>query len=196
MPYQPTLNQNKFEQLLLHIAERSVDDPAFGKTKLNKILYYIDFNAFGLLGHSITGATYQHRPYGPVPKEISTVRAALIAQSRAYLQPALSFGYSQDRLVAKEAADLTVFERAELDIIDAVVSWLRTYSAKRVSDMSHREFGYRTTKNGDVIAYESAYISAEGPTPDDHARADEIWAYLFEEGPAPTPVRVTAVVAA
>jgi len=49
-------DDSKFKELLLYVAEQSVGDPHFGKTKLNKILYYIDFQAHGVLGEPVTGA--------------------------------------------------------------------------------------------------------------------------------------------
>ncbi len=39
------------------------------KTKLNKLLFYLDFLAYKYGGYSITGLQYRAIPYGPVPAE-------------------------------------------------------------------------------------------------------------------------------
>ena len=57
----------KLKELVLYIAQKSEDDPSFGATKLNKILFAADFYFFGQTGRSITGASYVHRGKGPVP---------------------------------------------------------------------------------------------------------------------------------
>ena len=49
---------------------RSQDDRAFGATKLNNLLYFSDFQAYGALERSITGATYQRLDHGPAPREL------------------------------------------------------------------------------------------------------------------------------
>ena len=36
--------------------------------KLNKLLYRADFEAFRLLGHPITGETYEKQEFGPVAR--------------------------------------------------------------------------------------------------------------------------------
>lgn len=53
---------------MLYIAKRSLTDPYFGYVKLNKILFYADFVAYGELGKPITGATYIRNLYGPTPR--------------------------------------------------------------------------------------------------------------------------------
>ena len=61
---------SKFRELVLYIAEQSEGDPRFGAVKLNKILYYSDFEAFRVLGESITGATYRKLSEGPAPLQM------------------------------------------------------------------------------------------------------------------------------
>ncbi|HZQ34888.1 MAG TPA: hypothetical protein VFD32_03070 [Dehalococcoidia bacterium] len=51
------IDSRKLGELILYVAEKSSDDPRFGATKLNNILFFSDFLAFGQLGRSITGAT-------------------------------------------------------------------------------------------------------------------------------------------
>jgi hypothetical protein len=61
-------DDRKMTELILYLASRSEEDPRFSATKLNKLLFYCDFTAYRHLGQSITGHSYQKRPFGPVSK--------------------------------------------------------------------------------------------------------------------------------
>lgn len=175
--YQP----QKMEELLLYVADASKDDPSFGKTKLNKILYFIDFYAYGQLGSPVTGATYQHRPFGPVPQEIVSARAALIWNGAAEVVGQDRFGYAQHRLVPSRKSDISVFSSAEVSLIDDVLAALRDKSGVEVSEMSHQEIGWRITSDAEVIPYESVFISNRPLTADDIRRGQEIYKIIQNE---------------
>lgn len=166
----------KMCELLLLVAERSVDDRNFGKTKLNKILYYIDFEAFAQLGRSITGAQYQRRPYGPVPREITSARQDLLLRSEAREETADRFGRPQGRLVALRKADQSVFSVEELGIIQDVVGALRHMTGVAVSEKSHRELGWKVVKDGEDIPYETVFLDSRPLTDDDVRRGQELFA--------------------
>lgn len=66
-------DRSKFKELVLYLSAASTADEGFGMVKLNKLLYHADFEAYRLLGHSITGATYEKQAYGPVARELPLV---------------------------------------------------------------------------------------------------------------------------
>ena len=72
-----TFNKDGFKALVLYIADKCSDDPHFGATKFNKILFYADFLSYGLYGQPITGATYFRLPKGPAPKQWLQVRGEM-----------------------------------------------------------------------------------------------------------------------
>lgn len=171
-------NQKKFDELLLHIAELSADDETFGKTKLNKILYYADFLAYGTSGESITGATYQRRPFGPVPKEIAGARQRLQSQQRVQLEQFSYFGRQQERMTPLQGADLTVFTRDELALVTRVVKMLRDLNGSEVSDLSHQELGWRLADDGETIPYDTVFLNPVQLTSENIRRGREIDAEL------------------
>lgn len=172
---------NKLEQLLLHVAEESVGDPKFGKTKLNKILFYIDFFAYGRFGQPVTGAEYLRRPYGPVPRQVVAARNALLARGDAVIEPADWFGLPQERLVAKGKADLSVFSQAEKSFIDFVIKALWDENGSQVSDISHHEPGWKIADDGEVIPYQAVFLSSRELTADDIRRGQEVYRILAAE---------------
>jgi hypothetical protein len=177
-PTRPALDESKFRELLLYIAEESVGDSKFGKTKLNKILFYVDFLAYGIFGRPVTGATYQRRPYGPVPREISYVRNSLLESGEAEVQYVERFGLTQERLIAKRPPNLSLFTQAEKQHVDAVIRALWNRNGIEASELSHREPGWKLARERQTIPYEAVFLSPEDLTPDDIDQGQRVWAKL------------------
>jgi hypothetical protein len=156
-------NREKFRQLVLYIAAASEDDPRFGATKLNKVLYFSDFEAFGLFGTPITGATYQKLDHGPAPREILPVLREMEAEGSIRREEHRYFHLLQKRVVPEERPDTTVFGAHEIELVDAVLIELRDLDASQVSALSHLDVGWRLAKPGEAIPYATAYISDRRP---------------------------------
>ncbi len=170
-PNAPTdaFQPQKFQELVLYIAEKCNADPNFGKTKLNKILFFADFLAYGMFGRSITGATYQRRDFGPVPKEITSARRSLVDMGAATIEYQRRFNYPQERLVAKRPANPSLFTLDEKRLVDDVIRELWHHSAVSVSDLSHREVGWRLADDREVIPYNTVFLSQRSTTATDIA---------------------------
>src|SRR6266498_2034018 len=66
--------EERLREMILYICAKCADDPAFGATKLNKILWFSDFLAYFQRGVPITGVAYQRLSRGPAPKRLVPVR--------------------------------------------------------------------------------------------------------------------------
>lgn len=154
---------SKLQELILHFARKSEGDSSFGAVKLNKLLFYADFAFFRSHGRSITGESYVKRAQGPCPANIVKALKGLEAAKRAATQSTTYFGRPQKKTVALVDADLSSFNGNEIAIVDEVLEWLRDKNASEVSEMSHRELGWELAKDGEVIPYGTALISAEAP---------------------------------
>ena len=174
MAAQTKFNGKKFRELLLYIASKSVDDPRFGATKLNKILYYADFAAFRIFGQPITGARYKRLSEGPVPHQLLTERSRLVNNERAMVEKRQYYSGSQHRLVAVDQPDESIFSHGELRIVDEVIEDLLPLDARGVSDRSHKEPGWLAASDNQTIPYEMALLSSAPPTPEQEAGAMEL----------------------
>jgi hypothetical protein len=165
----------RLQEAILYIAERSKDDPRFGAVKLNKILYYADFEAFRRFGTPITGATYQHLAQGPAPKELLIAKRALesrkelVEESRSYLNR------EQKRIVPQRHANVELFHPEELMILDQVIGDLWLANGSQVGALSHEEWGWKFTELGETIPYESAWLSPEPLSQEQIERGQELW---------------------
>ena len=160
-----TFQSQKFRELVLYVAEASEDDPRFGATKLNKILYFSDFKAFGIRGKSITGATYQRLDRGPAPRELLPALRQMNAEGEIETFERSYFNRPQKVIRALRASDAPkILDAGELEIVDAVIRELKELNAAQVSALSHLEAGWRIARDREEIPYETAYISDREPT--------------------------------
>ena len=159
--YAPTFNSRKFRDLMLYLAHISRDDRSFGATKLCKLLYYCDFGYFWRNRTSITGATYEKQPRGPIPTQFAAERESLVRAEEAVVESERVLNFIQHRLtpVADCSHKARVFSNDELNIIHRAHSDLHGMTASQVSDLSHSEPGWILTDYYDVIPYESVFIA-------------------------------------
>lgn len=170
--YNPDIGDgSRFRDLVLYISKQYEKDPTFGAIKLNKVLYYADFYAYRVLGHSITGATYQKLPEGPAPRQLLEQRRILVDGGHARLVARPYFNGVQHRLFVvpgHEVDPKNVFADQELTIIDEVIDFFRGKTAREVSDYSHRERGWVLVDYGEDIPYETAWLSTDPMEEDEY----------------------------
>lgn len=151
-------SRNRLRELILFVAERSLDDPTFGAVKLNKILFYADFISFARFGEAITGTPYKRLPLGPVPTAARAVRAEMEAEEEIFVAME---GYSpnpQHRVVARREADLSRFKARDIALVDGVIEALSGISGSAISEASHDRV-WQAVGPYETIPYEAAYIS-------------------------------------
>jgi len=165
----------KFKELLLYLAQRSAGDPLFGATKLNKLLFYCDFLAYGQLGRSVTGARYQRLKHGPAPRQLVPIQRELEAEGAMSVQVRQFFNQVQKRPVAMRPPNLGLFSGEEIALVDMLLEVLRHYSASEVSALSHLEAGWQLVDDGEDIPYESVFLSPPGLTEDDVDQGLKLW---------------------
>ena len=171
---EPTFNEEKFRELVLYIALRSDDDKRFGAIKLNKILFYSDFNAYRELGEPITGAAYQHLGEGPAPRELLPVRKKMMDGDELKIEPRLYFGKVQNRIIPLRPPNLNLFTIAEIRIVEEVINTFWELSGTELSKRSHEEYGWRLTDDNETIPYAAALFSEEPLTQEQIERGQEV----------------------
>jgi len=65
------INKEKYLNAILYFIE-NCNNKYLGTTKLNKLLYYLDFISFRDREKTVTGDVYIHQSFGPVPAEIES----------------------------------------------------------------------------------------------------------------------------
>ncbi len=153
----PTLQVNKFKNVLLYILERCAGKPNVGETVLNKLLYFSDFNYYELYEEHLTGAKYRKLPFGPVPQKLDTIINQMIDKGQLQRVKTDYHGYPQTRYLPLEKADLTELRASEKEVIDRVIELMSDWSANMISDYSHKDLPWEVTDEGKDISYNLAF---------------------------------------
>ena len=165
--------REKFKELVLFFADACKNDPCFGSINLNKMLSLAENLAYLAQGRPIAGATYQHLPLGPAPKELVPVRRELIAEGRLDLVERSFLGKKQKRPVALSGPNMSMFNDIEREVCDYVVGLFSNRLACENSDWSHEVPGWRLTAEGEEIPYSAAFLGLRKQTV---TSADQQWA--------------------
>lgn len=153
----PTLQVNKFKNVLLYILERCAGKPNVGETVLYKLLYFSDFNYYELYEEHLTGAKYRKLPYGPVPQKMDTIINQMIDKGQLQRVKTDYHGYPQTRYLPLEKADLTELRASEKEVIDRVIEQMSDWSASAISNYSHKDMPWLASQEGEEINYELAF---------------------------------------
>jgi len=153
----PTLQVNKFKNVLLYLLERCAGKPNVGETVLYKLLYFSDFNYYELYEEHLTGAKYRKLPYGPVPQKLDTIMGQLIEKGQIQKVRTDYHGYPQTRYLPLVKADLTELKASEKEVIDRVIDQMSDWSAAAISMYSHKDMPWLASKEGEEINYELVF---------------------------------------
>ena len=170
---------DRFAELTLHLCAQSRDDERFGVTKLNKLLFLVDAEAFRRSGKTITGVEYQKLPHGPCPRPMVPVLRKLEASGELSVEERDFHGRTQRRPVATRAADLSLFSDEELGIVEETVSREESSSASELSERTHRMPAWRCVEDNDTIPLDLLLVESA----DVHPASEEVlaWAASLED---------------
>jgi uncharacterized phage-associated protein len=141
-------DDTKLAELILLISEYSQADKKFGAIKLNKLLFYCDFNAYLSHGVPITGQQYFALPQGPAPKRLKPVIERMKRNEQLAYQ-----------LVAYHG-----FTARQIDLIHRILEKCWNKSAIEISDESHLFWGWKVARPREVIPYSTALVGKRLPT--------------------------------
>ena len=154
--------KDKMKHVILYFLEH-INNFHLGRTKLMKLLYYVDFDSFEKYGAPVTGAKYRKLPLGPVPDEAEEVISEMEARDEVEQIKAVSYvggkptQYVQNRLISKNAKfNPSLFTGAEMEVIERVAKVWEDATATAMKEASHKEAPWAGTEDGKTIDYEMA----------------------------------------
>ncbi len=121
------------------------------RTKLNKLLFYADFLLQKTRGRMLTGLPYVRMQYGPMPCGSELVYSALQGLGVLDIEAIEKEDFVAYLHRSKRSARLDVFDQTELACLTYVQEHFRGWSAKAVSDYSHKEKAWLQTPQGEPI---------------------------------------------
>lgn len=142
----------RLKNLLLYVLNKMGE---VFQTKMNKVLFYIDFLSYRERGMAISGLAYNALGYGPVPQRWDRVYSAF---DEVIPQPRLVHDQESIALTTNDVADISCFTEQELAVIDYVCSKMKDLSARDISELSHREPAWQNhLRQSETIPYSEAF---------------------------------------
>lgn len=149
-------SEEKQKNAILYFLEHA-NNPTLGKTKLLKLLYFLDFGFFEKHGESVTGDTYKKLQFGPVADRSMRLLDEMEASEEVTRVPTQAGPYDQTRYVSNVRADLSVFNGAELEELEDVARTYAHYTGSQVTQITHDEAPWKATEDGELIDYRLAW---------------------------------------
>ena len=124
-------------------------------TSMNKYLWFIDYLSFNQRGISITGLTYEHEKFGPaiIEKEYNDISFISDKYSKEYYE---NENGTTTKIISNKNFDLSQLRDEEIEIIDTIIKILKNKSVTEISELSHREEGWKKTKRFERISFDYA----------------------------------------
>jgi uncharacterized phage-associated protein len=112
-----------------------------GKTKLFKLLFFLDFEHFKLVGRSVTGSRYNAWEMGPVPADLAGEFEQLGEDIRACVEvrTTLTMKGKMQKIVPRKAFDSRHFSKRELELMDQLAREYRNATAAQIIEETHLE---------------------------------------------------------
>lgn len=146
------LDIEKIENIISYIASKVKN---LTITSLNKYLWYIDMLSFNQRSIAITGLTYQNQKFGPtiVDKKYDEISLLDDKYTREDIE---TENGNTTKIISNGNYNLDKITGSEKKIIDAIIKMLKNKSVTDISEMSHREDGWKKTKRFERISFEYA----------------------------------------
>ncbi|EKF17623.1 Panacea domain-containing protein [Nitratireductor pacificus] len=131
-------DREKMIQAIIFFASRT---RKLGKTKLCKLLYFLDFEHFKQTGRSVTGLRYNAWPMGPVPVSLYNE----ISEPPEEITAAVSIEEKETKngqmlaIRPKVGFSSRLFSRRELSILEALAREYRDSTADEMVEATHLE---------------------------------------------------------
>ena len=146
------LDIEKIENIISYIASKVKN---LTITSLNKYLWYIDMLSFNQRSISITGLTYQNQKFGPTIVDKKYDEISLLDEKYTREDIETENG-NTTKIISNGNYSLDKITDSEKKIIDAIIKMLKNKSVTDISEMSHREDGWKKTKRFERISFEYA----------------------------------------
>ena len=147
-----SLDLEKVENIISYIASKVRN---LTITSLNKYLWYIDMLSFNERTVAITGLTYQNQKFGPtiVYKKYDELSLLDDKYTREDIE---TENGNTTKIVSNNNFNFDKITSSEKEIIDTIIRLLKNKNVTDISEMSHREDGWKKTKRFEQISFEYA----------------------------------------
>ncbi len=157
----PQENIEKFKEVLLYILGKVGSRPNIGQTVLYKLLYFIDFDYYEKFEEQLIGATYIKNTYGPTPVSFAKIVKQMQEEGKLVEVKSRYFDRDQTKYIPVMEANVSNLSGQELKHIDDEIEKLAHFTARQLSERSHKDTPWLVAKDKEVINYEHVFYRPE-----------------------------------
>lgn len=152
--------QVRLRELVLYIAQKCAEAEYFGLTKLNKILWRADFEAYADREMPVTGRAYQRLQFGPAPTEMRPLLSEMADSGLIDIEERPVNGELTEKRVRikDQQPSLYFFSDDDIDYVDRAINYYWSKTGKETSDDSHG-IAWKILSDLDPMPYEFARLS-------------------------------------
>ena len=156
--WRPTMNESKYEQVILFLLNSIANNDLLGKVKLFKLLYYIDFDHYQAFNTSITGDVYHKCPYGPVGINVGRLLQKMVGNELISIDTKPVGDVKQYVFKALvDAEPQNHFGKSELEVLNRVANNWANHRTGEIVTATHGEAPWRAVNMGEEIPYSLAF---------------------------------------
>jgi uncharacterized phage-associated protein len=153
--YTMDINLTKYKNAILYFS-KYCNNQYLGVTKLNKLLYYLDFISYRDRKTLVTNDVYVHKEYGPVPARVDDVLGELRESGDLDIRNIpYGDGYKAE-FVVKTDPDLSVFNNDEKVLLTKICKEFALWSTSKIVNQTHLEAPWFFSDPYEKVDYEYA----------------------------------------
>ncbi|MDP3794878.1 MAG: Panacea domain-containing protein [Candidatus Sungbacteria bacterium] len=152
------LNEQTYRNAVLYFI-KYCNNEYLHATKLNKLLYYLDFIHFRDHGKSVTGDTYIHKGYGPVPSHVDEVLAKLKGEGTIDTETVPHNDAEMINFELKDESrfDESVFSPEQKELLKKICDEFGNWPTDKIVAQTHLEAPWFYSKPYEIVDYGYAH---------------------------------------
>ena len=149
-----SINERLYENAVLYFI-KYCNNQYLHETKLNKLLYYLDFISFRDHKKPVTGDVYIHQKYGPVPARADEIFTVLKSSGAIDTEAAT---YKEGELISfilKDASQLdeSVFKEDHKKLLKQICDEFAGWPTEKIVAQTHLEAPWFYSKPYEIVDY-------------------------------------------
>src|SRR3989338_6167326 len=150
----PKLDERSYKNAVLFFI-KYCNNQYLHATKLNKLLYYLDFIYFRDHKKSVTGDVYIHQGYGPVPSRVDEILAGLRNEGAIDTEAVSHNDVERINFSLKDISqfDETVCSSEQKKLLKQICDEFGNWSTEKIVAQTHLEAPWFYSKPYQVVDY-------------------------------------------
>jgi len=147
------LNKSKYKNAILYFI-KYCNNQYLGNTKLNKLLYYLDFINYRDRKKSVTGDFYIHNHYGPTSANINSILSEMKDDGEIEATEEAFRDSHVKSFIQKKNPDESVFTSDEKKLLKSVCEEFLDWSTDKIVEQTHLEAPWFYSKPFEKVNYD------------------------------------------